>query len=374
MDRSTWCLLLFAGLSFQLPLLLSYGLETTFVTLLLVWSLYFILTRNSNLAMLSIALLPLTRLDYCFFFPTLFLVAYLENRHFRASFALFVPALGLVLAYLSFARLYFGEMFPYSWIAKTYFPESVSGVLSWSVFFRARPASLWLIGGGAAAISAFAIANRRVPASIAHDEPNITFVGIVALLITGFAYIAVLQFQRAPDMPWYFVTFFCLLFLGLLYAIAHTQRRLLRTLLLVGLIALNLVLDLQTSKSFASKAGNQDRREKIGLYLRDNVPDITQKSILLYEVGKIPYYSGARTYDTLALVSREGIDGLKQNDASTLFLATLPDFVAGPNMPNYFPMSFLHNKAFTDNYARVIQVDDYVLWRKVTPRRDSDSK
>lgn len=352
---------------FQLPLIFSLGLETTFIMFLLLLCLYSILGKKPVNTAILLCLIPITRLDYLFFCPALLFISYLVQKDLKKSVLTVVPAIFITLGYVCFSKIYFGEFVPFTWIAKRYFPPSVSGLMSWTNLFSSNPSLLVMF-------SVFCIASTYTLLRVKIHKSDTVFLSFLLLAITSFLYDTVLELTGAPNMPWYYVPTFSFLYYMCVYIFSQVfrNRKLAGLLLITGLAALNVWVNFDISQPLVYKEGNvrinklghNDRREKIGVYLRDNVKGIETKKVLAFEVGKIPYYSGAKVFDTLALVSREGLEGLITKDAGITFRRIDPDYVVGPNNPRYFCMTFLNSKYFKEHYYKIKQFDDYVLWGK----------
>ncbi len=364
---------LIAGLFFQEPLLLSFGLESLCMNALMLYALYCIVKKQILPAMVLLSAVPLMRLDYAFYLPCFFLAACLVLRKLKSLIVLFLPALVFTLAYVAFAKLYFGAFVPHSWIAKTHFPPTISGVLSWSDLFRAYP---FLLGVTLLSMGlSLAAVIQETP--LFYRGRRFSQRARLVLILLGFSLVAflhtvILQYQGAPNMPWYYVT--PLIFAYSAFAVSVNQpclrkRPVVYSLFLVLMVVCHGINGYQISRSFVSgvvnKRGHRDRREQVGLYLRDTIPGIEHKTILCFEVGKIPYFSGAKAYDLLGLVSPEGMRGLKERDVAITLRDLYPDFVVGVNMPGYFPMAFLTEPFFLSNYGRLHQIDDYIIWQKI---------
>lgn len=366
-------LVIFAmSFSFQLPLLLSYGLEITFISALLILTLYLIASNKIKWASFILLLIPLTRLDYLFYFPSIAIFFYIIVSNWRKTITFFIPSMISTITYLLFSRFYFGEFIPYSWIAKAKFPTNFLATVSWRAFFEKYPLTLVLIITWMLLAVYVLIKEWHSLKTINNLRKKPAFVSLVLFGITSFLYTCLLGYVGAPNMPWYFVTPFCFFYAMVAYIVPRINGQLGKLLSFTLIFILNIFIFVSISQSFitgwsnytVNRLGHNDRREKIGLWLQVNIPDISHKTILCYEVGKIPYFSGAKAYDTLALVSREGIPGLEKSDATITFLHINPDFVAGPNLASYFPMTFLSSKEFSNKYKKVYQVDDYVLWQR----------
>jgi hypothetical protein len=211
-------------------------------------------------------------------------------------------------------------------------------------------------------------------------KPSLTFkkglIVCVFLFLWSLVYTFILIYKQAPNMPWYYVS---TIYFGYLVICTLIMNRKLTGFiktaygLIIVTVILNASVAINISESFKNglvdKRGHEDRREKIGRYLHDKIPNIENKTLLLFEAGKIPYYSNAKCIDLLGLVSREGIDGLAMGDTSSVLIKTFPDFIAGVNNPEYFPMKFLGSAFFKDHYFEWHKIDDYYIWRK----RDGDS-
>lgn len=369
--------LLCLGFAFQAPLALSFGMETCLVTGLLLYALLFMLDGRNTPAVLCLLVIPLARLDYLFYFPAFGLIALLLRRSVPATFRLFAPAMVVTACYVIFARFYFGEYVPHTWIAKAYFPEAVSGVISWTSLFTRYPSLLVFVVLGSCVIVYAVLSRRRAkpPAPVAPPAPGApvarsnTERALLLLTLTSFLYTLILRWKGAPNMPWYFVTtlvlFFALVCRGLALAPIRGAVQVLLLPALFGLAAYGgKEIPSHYHSGVTSKLGHDDRREKIGMFLRDNFSSIDRRTILCYEIGKIAYYSRAAVYDMLGLVSPEAISGMKAQDSTITLKSLSPDFVIGPSRPNRFPMTLLSSRYFTENYSPLTEVDRYWIWQR----------
>ncbi len=369
-SNSSWQLniLLF---TFQTPLLFSLGLETTLMCCLLTASIFFILKRKAAYLSAVLVLIPLTRLDYLFFFPVIGLCVFVFwDKHIWAMLKIFGPSFITTLIYLVFAKIYFTAWMPHSWMAKGLVPWSaVSGTMSWHGYLIKYPelfCYLFIISFSIG-WSALRLKNRRSSAVSNRG----TFV-CISYFLWSLAYTFVLIYKKAPDMPWYYVGSIYSGYLLICILVMRWQVEGIRkaaSVVFMTTFALNLIMGVNISKGFehglVDKRGHSDRREIVGRLLERAIPDIKNKTLLVYEAGKIPYYSGAKCIDLLGLVSNESVDGLKKGDTSITLMKTVPDLIAGLNNPSYFPMKFIRSPYFKENYRELYKVDDYSVWVKV---------
>ena len=357
--------------TFQTPLLFSLGLETTLMCCLLMASIFFLLKQKPIYLSAVLVLIPLTRLDYLFFFPVIGLCVFVFwDKHIWTMMKIFGPSLITTLIYLVFSKIYFDEWMPHSWMAKNLVPWSeVSGTMSWFDYFIKYPESLCYIFLISLSIGWSALRYKHQKSSAVSNRG--IFVCILYFL-WSLAYTFVLMYKKAPDMPWYYVSsiysgYFLICILMMRWEVEGIRKA--ANVLFMTTIALNLIMGVNISKDFehglVDKRGHSDRREIVGRLLERAIPDIKNKTLLVFEAGKIPYYSGAKCIDLLGLVSNESIDGLKKGNTSITLMKTVPDLIAGVNNPSYFPMKFIQTPFFKENYRELYKVDDYSVWGKV---------
>lgn len=357
------------GLTFQAPLALSFGMETCLATGLLLFALLYMLAGRNSPAALCLLMIPLTRLDYLFYFPALGILALVFRNSVPATFRLFAPASVVTACYLIFARFYFGEYVPHTWIAKAYFPPTVSGVISWISLFDRYPSLLvFIIIGSCVILYALVSRGRSKPLAPLLTRGH-TGWALLLLTITSFLYTLVLRWKGAPMMPWYFVTTLVLFFALMCRALAvATIRPVILAVLVLAVSGLGAYggkkITSHYHRGMLNKLGHHDRREKIGMFLRDNFSSIDRRTVLCYEIGKIAYYSRAAVYDVLGLVTPEAISGLKAKDPAITLKSLSPDFVVGTMRPDYFPMMFLSSVYFARNYSSLKEIDRYLIWRR----------
>lgn len=351
--------------SFQAPLLVSLGLETMLTCCLLATGVLCILKKWKKGMVMILLLLPLQRLDYLFYFPMFGICVYLIwKEKISKIFYLFFPALATTTMYLVFAKIYFGHWVPHSWIAKMFIPSEVSQVLSWVAYLRKYSllnvhVFLVLLATGWWVWRKYGDRNNE-------KKINMTGMGIcLAFWLWSVAYTLVLTHKQAPQMGWYLVStlYFGYLTISIWILREITRRR--WFFYAIALVIINIVLSRDISLNYArntDKRGHNDRREKVGLFLQKHVLDITNKTVLLYEAGKIPFYSGARSVDLLGLVSTESLEGLRKRDTLLTLQKVKPDIVTAVDWPGYFPTSFVGSDYFLENYTKIYQADDYYVW------------
>ncbi len=360
-------LFLFAvALCFQLPLCLSWGLETTFLHTVLFSALLCVFKKRKIAAAFCLALIPLIRFDYLFFLPFFGIAMILVFQSLRTAVLLALPALGSALLYLLGAQWYFGLAVPHTWIAKSDIPPEVSGVLNWLHFFSRFPWIALLAGLCLLLLLLFAV--RRPWSSPANPFRRNPLASLLLFCLAGFLYTVILQYKGAPDQTWYYLTPLVFLFAAALAAVRQTfeKQNLPWLFSSLALVILNLLACRHLIRNeFLGNNLHLDRREHIGVYLKTFVPDIERKTVLGFEMGKIPYYSGAKCYDLLGLVTPEAIEGLKAKDTSITFRKLDPDFLAAANGPDFFPIRFIRDPSFQRRYAPVFQSRGYILFRKI---------
>lgn len=359
------------GLFFQQPLLFSFGLETICINAIMLWTIYSIVKKKNLMVMVLLSAIPLMRLDYMFYLPFFFLTALIIYENVKKVIILFCPCFILSLSYVIFAKIYFGDYVPHSWIAKMYFPPTVSGVLNWGGFLKKYPFLLGVIFISLGVSIVAFIKGKTLFFSHLQLKQRPLLVILSGFCFVSFLYTLILQYKGAPNMPWCYVTPIIFVYSLLICSLnqQYLQKMFIYYAVTLTLVFFNVMNSLNISDSFVNervnKLGHNDRREKIGIYLRDNIPNVQQKIVLCFEVGKIPYYSGAKVYDILGLVSPEGIQGLKERNTTITLTKIYPEFVIGVNNPNYPPMQFLTDQFFISNYAKLHQIDDYIIWAKV---------
>ena len=110
--------------------------------------------------------------------------------------------------------------------------------------------------------------------------------------------------------------------------------------------------------------GHQDRLEWMGRWLAENDRNVSSADVVAYEVGKIAYFSGARVYDILGLVTVDGVEGMRKNDPGLLVQQKSPKYVIGCDCPSYLPMSFIRRGEFQRRYHIVFSHEDYRIWKR----------
>ncbi|HLX11283.1 MAG TPA: hypothetical protein VKS81_00590, partial [Bacteroidota bacterium] len=254
-----------------------------------------------------------------------------------------------------------------------YFNPSISGTISLESYFINGYYTVWWL---LCALSAIALFVSR-----SSDErrfgPRQQF---GSLLIFSAIYVQILHVFGAPDMPWYIFTFFysseLLVFFLIFHFWEHKKNLISISLCIVAFAASSLAcynfIDTRLVQRFQasgkiefSRLGNNDRRERIGLWLNKNFQDISSKKILLYEAGKVPYYSGAKCYDLLGLVTKESFQNLRNGDMLQTLLDIKPDLVVGDKNPEYYPMSFLKSPYFGNHYRMIFEIDGYCVWSRI---------
>ncbi|KKP37821.1 MAG: hypothetical protein UR28_C0026G0027 [Candidatus Peregrinibacteria bacterium GW2011_GWF2_33_10] len=355
--------------SFQIPLLFSLGMDWLFVNIFLLLIIYLIYRKSTfvNIFILT-ALLPLVRFEFLFFLPPILISYFLVNKNIPNTLKLIIGPIVLSFFYLIFSKIYFGNFLPQTWLAKLLIPSEVSGVINWISFINYNKALLFII---IIFIVSFILILKQILLKLLSNK---LFYIFFIFFFFSVIYTLILGFKGAPNMPWYYVTTFLfiqyiiLYFCHLIFLKKKFFAYILLTVILISntIVAVNFSesLVIKTKEFIINKRGHEDRREKIGIYL-SKISDIENKKILVYEIGKIAYFSKAKIYDILGLVSPEAMIGLEKNDTLLTLLAVDPDYVIGVDSLMYFPMKFLDSKYFKENYVKTYQVDDYIVWKRV---------
>lgn len=344
--------------TFLVPAWLSFGLETVWAGLMLAACAIAVAQARLGWAVWASVAMVLVRPDWGWFVPPLALLAGLRIG-WRSVVWFAAPAFVLLLYFL-LGWLYFGEALPYSWIAKLEIPAEVSGTVSWLRFAQSFEGVAVLLCFCVAAALAGWVSGRRA------GERSFLLTALLVLLCWSLLYTAVLAWKGAPNMPWYYVSTVVIAGLAAMTGIAQL-RAAPRAAALALFVAVNGAGLWSISDAFSTgidRRGHADRREHAGRWLAANDAAAGTRSVVAYEVGKIAYYSGARVYDVLGLVSREGVEGMKRKDPGLLVRTLRPDYVIGCECPGYLPMAFSQGPTFGKEYELVFSKDDYRVWRR----------
>jgi len=354
---------------FQMPLYFSLGLEIIFLNFVFLLILYILFCKNNIIiASLILSFVHIIRLDYAFFVPAFIFIFFLKTRNIKQSLIYITPVIISIICYLVFAWCYFGELVPHSWIAKSYLPANVSGVISLKSYIL-NISYMIFFGLGLISIIYF------VTYFSITKNYELLYLSFLTILIFCVIYLFILEYKGAPDMPWYMVSLiYCVQYLIWYMAYSLLSRKFVLKFGIfiilsvygsfLGMSYYSKKMSIQVTKEkFSSKLWHNDRREKSALFLRDSIPNIKDKKILLYEAGKIPYYTHAKCYDVLGLVSREALQGLKEKNTTITLNKIKPDFIVGVNNINYSPMAFLRSEEFKSRYTILKEIDGYIIWK-----------
>lgn len=354
----TW-LIAATPLTFFTASMLSFGLEVVWAALALVLLGASVAKGRAGWAVTTAVLMILIRPDWAFFLVPAGLAAMIFQG-WRTVLWWIPASIGITL-YFYASYLYFGEALPFTWIAKLYIPKEISGVLSWVSFSQ----TFW---GAAVSLATYTLI--IILASLGWHKAQLIQrrLMLVYLLMLGFAiaYTLILRYKGAPMMPWYFVSVVAIASALAMVALSMFSKGLLIMCVPMMVVAhfLAFANTSQVAAAGINKRGHEDRREAIGRWLAENDPKINTRSVVAFEVGKIAFYSQAKVYDILGLISREGVEGMKLRDPSLLVRKIQPDYVVGCDCPNYFPMSFLKDPRFSEKYKVVFSMDDYRVWKR----------
>lgn len=348
-----------ASATFLVPAWLSFGLETVWAGLMLVACMIAIAKIRLGWAVWAGVTMVLIRPDWGWFVPPLALLAGLRMG-WRSVLWFAAPLLALLCFFL-WSWFSFGEALPFSWIAKLEIPAEVSGTVSWLQFMQSYNGVAFLLFFCSTVALVGWILNRR-------GERSFLLSALLVLLCWSLLYTAVLAYKGAPNMPWYYIS--TIVIAGLATMVASKQLSApLRVAVLALFVVSNTTALWSISERFSTgidRRGANDRREHAGRWLASNDTAASIRSVVAYEVGKIAYYSGAKVYDVLGLVSREGVEGMKLKDPGLLVRKLRPDYVVGCECPGYLPMSFNQEPIFRREYEVVFSKDDYRVWRRRT--------
>lgn len=348
-------LLLFVILSFQIPIIFSLGLETNFVLLLWISTLYCMIYKKYYFFYFLFPLMISTRLEL--YVVLVFVMFYPLSINLKIR--LFLLNTLILFFILVFNKLYFGNFLPNTWIAKSFFNIIFEKSKWYDFFLQNWYLLLYYIG-----IFLFLFRKRN----------NIDFSFLFLILIAHFVLFTII-YKGAPQMPWYFVVPLSLTFYYCLYQInKEISNEKLIIVFYLFIIGINFyITNVFSDKFFLKDSLNNvlldkryinDRREIIGKYLASIDKKISSKKLLFFEAGKIPYYSNGIGIDILGLCSPEAIEGLSKNNSNITFLKVNPDYVIGVYNSDYFPMQFITSKRFLENYEIIFKIQDYVIWKK----------
>jgi hypothetical protein len=366
------------------PAVESLGLETGLYCLLAFSSFALYATGRVGLSLFMAALTALTRLDGL-------LVGVILGAHLLVSSGSWKEGLrtalrrgwpALLLLFISTLSLwwYFGNPLPQTFLAKTSFPEAVSGRFELHLYQELFGAGLgWLSffsTGGFTTVAIFF--TSRVPG-----------VRSPAFVLCAWIVVYPLMFRVAgiPDHPWYYVPILpVLLALAVVgaYQVGAYQLRVLwhssdlreratstymPLLLLSTVLLLSLSYDAERWQSrfevspWGEGIKEDDARYRLAQVIAEDIrergvenPDVMAYEIghLGWQVGEIP---GARVHDILGLTSPE-VYGEKEEWKPQNLLRYDPEYIMIHHSPNYPPVRWLYRSGILENrYERIASVE-----------------
>ncbi|QSZ40924.1 hypothetical protein GJV85_01950 [Sulfurimonas aquatica] len=374
---------------------LSYGMETSLYTLLIILSFY--LYSKEKLVLLSwiSVLLIMTRLDGILV-PTIILIHYfitlgnisllqgLKNILLSAKYPLI-----FFVFWLLFLYLYFGGILPNSFQAKNFFGDEVSGVFHISFYFQlltvAKYPFLMIIFSSIVVIG---IVQSFV--NILKDKSNLIFVW-------SFLYIGMFILKHMPHSPWYYapvLPIFISLFVIVLSSMIEFIHRKVCTsssfrtysLSLINILLVVVALGFFTgevNKTYLHLKNdflglntykNEERRQMSEIILKDMKEDKKDKvSIYAFEVGYLGYMIPGKVWDLLGLVTPEVVKngGYKKYSVQLLQNHDI-DYVVIVDTVFYQPVTdVLQNKYFNTNYEPIFILPrvfghNYVVYKKIS--------
>jgi hypothetical protein len=387
-----------AGLC-TVPAVESLGLETGLYCLLAFSSFALYATGRVGLSLFMAALTALTRLDGL-------LVGVILGAHLLVSSGSWKEGLktalrrgwpALFLLFTSTLSLwwYFGNPLPQTLLAKTSFPETVSGQFALHLYRELFGAGLgglsfYTTGGFATAAIFFA---SRVPG---FRSPAFALCAWIVL------YPLMFRVAGIPSHPWYYVPILpVLLALAAVgaYQVGAYQLRVLwhtselreratswymRPLLLSAILLLVLSYDAERWQAhfevspWGEGITEGDARYRLAQAITEDIrergvenPDVMAYEIghLGWQVGEIP---GARIHDILGLTSPEAY-GEKGEWKPENLLRSDPEYIMIHRSPNYPPVRWLYRSGILENrYERIALVeaspeDPYLAFVRTEP-------
>lgn len=328
----------------------SIGMETCFKLMLISLTLYFYEKEKFILTSIFAGILVLTRPD-----TIILILLLIINFSFKfkklPEFKTVIPFLVIVLSYLFFSLLYFGNIMPTSLSVKI--SQQKFNIIDGNFidgFVTNFP------GGETLAVAFYSLIFIGILILIFSSESIFKHQIFKILSIYFVIHILIYHFIiNPPPYPWYYsdyIIFYSLIIGNLIqkffdyFVKARNEMILIFTALFI--FSIGLIFPLRTIKN--------GYNEKYLVYKNTasflNSLSYNQTKLATDEIGIFGFYYNGKIIDELGLITPIAIEGIKQNDFSYVIEKTQPEFVVVdyPSYPHY--KSYINEDWFRRDYFK----------------------
>lgn len=359
---------------------LSWGMETGLYTFL-VLSIFALYANNKySLTSIAVVLLVMTRLDGL-------LVPAMIGGHFlitnslplKKRFAIFakstLPAMAILIPWAVFLYLYFGSILPNSFLAKRLFDSSVSGLFYpmfyWDIFLTSQDLIVLIL-----TFAFLLVAGIGIVKAILHwrDARNLVFIWIIT-------YVAMFALWHMPHSPWYYAPVIPVIYVAFVFGAKWVYSLTVNFIQSSGtysmpsamLVAQMILIVLIVQFIFTAQASyqqieadrfgehvykNEERRVLGEVVLNDmTVRNITNTSLMAFEVGYLGYNIPGEVHDILGLVSPDVVKNGGMKNPTYILDKYKPEYAVIVDAYGYPPTAPIYQSfEFQSNYKELFSL------------------